>query len=631
MAMSDSDCEKLEKLPDCIPSSSYIEGNRVIHITFGGDIRTISNQAYCTYSMDQISKLKIIPGDTLLFQPGKYWPQAASSGEQLKTPIWFEDLHGEKDKPIKIKGFGTSTTLSGGSTPIKGNNSPIPGKKEYAFFKLINCSWIEIDNFTVADCWPCFLYLEDCQYISVRNLKATDSRFLIFARGKETHHILIENNIWQQDPNSVLWKTLDWEAVHHGTYKYLNGGFFGSRKIKGSVIVRKNIIRDAYNGIRMKAKRVECNQRHNLNVEIHDNYFIRIRDNAVEPEGSAINWMVYNNRICNAHSWFSFDRVGGGFWYFFANTGWFNDKPGQAHDGNTGGKIFKFDSDSEPPFPKLPFYVFHNSWYLRCFVTKQSKTRRLKHFNNAVQFCDPPNYPDCVCKSGRNFFDENFDINAFGDEIEFDYDLSNREFPKALLAAGQEQHGISDTGFGFLDPTSGDLQLKSRSMAYSGKQIKLKKNNDWPGHENWPYDPHQTPGILGAFQEDGRLFEGPQFVFFQPVKESDQYVEYPRIIKVEILSKDQMVIHFSTLMYAPPNAKVELHPKNSVDDIKEAPFEIISTRLRIKLDPKLELSDISQCIITLPESLKCLDGHPVTLWSNLYEDILLPELKSHDI
>src|SRR5207253_10247584 len=145
--------------------------------------------------------------------------------------------------------------------------------------------------------------------------------------------LLIEDNEWQQDdsPEHRLWSTRDLERAHvnegsDGRFRYFNGGFFSSKGIPGKVMLRRSRIMDAFNGIRMKASAspltVERLSTINASVYVYDNDFVRIRDNPIEPEVSAYNWHVRQNRLLDCHAWFSFDGVTGGYWYFYGTTGY---------------------------------------------------------------------------------------------------------------------------------------------------------------------------------------------------------------------------------------------------------------------------------------------------------------------
>src|SRR5262249_51296602 len=146
------------------------------------------------------------------------------------------------------------------------------------------------------------------------------------------------------------------------------------KRIVGNVVVRGNKIKDAYNGVRMKADKDDPSTI-NANIHVYGNEFTRIRDNPIEPEVSAYNWNVRHNQLVDCHAWFSFDGVTGGFWYFYGNTSTFTSRQGPANTfGHTMGRVLKLSYESKPRsedserVPCKPWYVFNNSWHLRCPV-----------------------------------------------------------------------------------------------------------------------------------------------------------------------------------------------------------------------------------------------------------------------
>jgi hypothetical protein len=111
----------------------------------------------------------------------------------------------------------------------------------------------------------------------------------VFA-GRYSDHLLIENNVWTQDPSGYtedqsgysgrvdltprpgrMWDTIPWGVVHHGSRAYVNGGLVGSLRAAGSIIIRHNIIRNAYNGVRLRANRCPSYEVCGANLEIYDN------------------------------------------------------------------------------------------------------------------------------------------------------------------------------------------------------------------------------------------------------------------------------------------------------------------------------------------------------------------------
>src|SRR5215217_2953714 len=80
----------------------------------------------------------------------------------------------------------------------------------------------------------------------------------------------------------------------------LNGALFTAKDILGNVRIAGNHVIDAYNGIRVRLSDAclaspRCRERANAGFEIVGNTFERIRDNAIEPEGRAEQWIIKHN------------------------------------------------------------------------------------------------------------------------------------------------------------------------------------------------------------------------------------------------------------------------------------------------------------------------------------------------
>jgi hypothetical protein len=357
----------------------------------------------------------------------------------------------------------------------------------------------------VQDCWPSIIFIKDSTGITVRNSQFKHGTYAIFAKKQDpavdtVRGYLVEGNTWQQDdtPDHKLWQQYPWEEAHgdegsDGKYRYFNGAFFGAKGITGDVVVRRNVIMDAYNGVRMKAGNKCPDGLPELNAHVHvfDNDFIRIRDNPIEPEVYALDWHVRHNRLLDCHAWFSYDGVGGGYWYFYGNTGRFESRQGQnSGDRHTMGRVLKLSYQSSAPnddgasqiVPIRPWYVFNNSWYLRCPIIGGSDPNRspqegpdftanLSFFNNAMKWCDADAYPAPVCEPPARvklvqFFDWNRSAN-----VSFDYDVCDRADFKSSFAQPPgmgEPHGRQATRPIFVGGPWGDFRLAPESEAIGG-------------------------------------------------------------------------------------------------------------------------------------------------------------------
>ncbi|MFZ5428430.1 MAG: right-handed parallel beta-helix repeat-containing protein [Thermodesulfobacteriota bacterium] len=608
-------------------------GRRVLYITYKGDCRMVhvngQDLLFTTRTLtDALSCVR--PGDILQLLPGKYWPPILYDEDACGTPacrpIKMYELEGWPEAPITIRGMGAATLLDGGLGGVP-HDSMLPEMKHFAYFKLKDCAWIEFENFHVENCWPTFLYIEDSTYVTVRGVKAKDSRYMVYARGQSTHHILLEDNLWRQDPTGSMWRDLLWLDSKRKRYFYYNGGIFGSYGISGSVVLRNNVICDAFNGMRMKADKKKIDSQ-NHNVEIYGNTMLRTRDNPVEPESGATNWWVHHNRIHNAHAWFSLDEVAGGFWYYFANTGWITDKPGSMLDPNRGGKVYKYDVEGPYPSKDRPTFFFNNSYCLYNSLIKDGVTANMLHVNNAVLFrdelppaapqkeCAPCNLPEAV---RRPFPDGNYGKDRFmgpgfmpkgwDPSVAFDCDLTNLPWPPKVTENAQEKNGICDPKAAFADPDAGDLRLSGGPP--KGCHMTLEAGVDWPAPENWSSGP-DTP--IGAYGFDAGLVEGPAFAFLVPKTADGGYKEMPRLVRLSV-QEGALVLTFSTPL-AGETAKVRV--KAGQDKFWTA--AVISGRvMTVALPAPLAGRRLKK--VWLPDTLTGANGEFATLWSSVFEGL----------
>lgn len=432
------------------------------------------------------------PGDIILVHGGLY-NQCAK----------LEKKRGTRARPITIRA-ADKNWISGGTQPdpFWGHDNtdpakdspPKPGITDFAFLVIDRCAHIVIESLMIRECWPSILFVSDTTQLTVRDCNWRHATYAIFAKGSETSHLLIERNQWQQDDsaNHALWSEIDWRRAHgnegsDGLYRYFNGGFFSAKGIRGNTIFRGNCIMDAYNGIRIKAGDAppssELASTVNANIHIFDNDFIRIRDNPIEPEVCAFNWHVRHNRLLDCHSWFSFDGVTGGFWYFYGNTSRFQSRQGlPVDDKHTMGRVLKLSYEMRPRdrdterVPVHPWFVFNNSWYLRCPVVGGANaaipadgegpdfTAHLTFFNNALAWCDRNIDDGRVCADIEPV--RHFDMPRTTATL-FDYDISNHadfiDFFRQPLRG--ERNGVVSMRSIFESPRTGDFALAQGSEA----------------------------------------------------------------------------------------------------------------------------------------------------------------------
>ncbi|NNH46010.1 right-handed parallel beta-helix repeat-containing protein [Rhizobium laguerreae] len=382
---------------------------------------------------------QLSPGDQVRLTAGEY-----------KQPIVLSSLAGSEADPITV--VGSDAVIGAGLTfdEYKKTGNELAAAQEAggrfpglyyladnAALVLKNCQWINIENLAFEGCWPTAVYLENCQHITLRDLKITGGTFAIGASGTTTRHILVIDCDWVQDPSgngweickairdgrtvekeldgtpSKLWQDVDWIQVHgerpetgksvsiEDDARAYDGDFFRAWSIAGYVVIKNNIIADAFNGIHFFNQVAEsivesCSR----NVLIEGNWFIRIRDNAIEPEHFAWNWTIRHNMIVDCYIPFSLQMARSGYFYVYGNVGWNFGKPGPDADTHTRGQFFKFPSEH---VADGPHYFFNNSWMLRAPLAKKMRLSNFLHLNNAIDYFETD--PSATAPFGKNFSD----------------------------------------------------------------------------------------------------------------------------------------------------------------------------------------------------------------------------------
>lgn len=417
------------------------------------------------------------------------------------VPVRLQGVRASADRPLVIRA-ADEEWISGGAAPDPywGDVPPAvdaprkPDVGDFAFLAIVDCEHVIIDGLKLRDFWPTIIFIKNSRCVTVRNCVFRHGTYAIFAKGGRTSHLLVESNEWQQDdsPDHPLWTRIDWARAHggegsDGLFRYFNGGFLSTKGIAGQVVIRGNRIMDAYNGVRMKGEETAPDQPPprdvNADVHIHDNDFIRIRDNPIEPEASAWNWHVRHNRLLDCHSWFSVDGVRGGFWYIYGNTGRFESRQGvPGQPAHSMGRVLKLSyaanppEDGNPDLPDAPWYVFNNSWHLRCPIVGGANftlppfgegpdiTANLQFFNNAFSWCSEARDGAWVCQEIDLL--HNFDLKS-SSGCSFDHDISNRcDFFAQLTDLGHaEPHGTAATRPVFVNAPAGNFTLASGSEA----------------------------------------------------------------------------------------------------------------------------------------------------------------------
>ena len=367
-------------------------------------------------------------------------------------PVVLNGLRGTRDRPIVVTaGKRSCLTLNTKDGPAKmrrnawrrqeaGYFPSIGQTADQAALVLHDCQHVAILGLHFAGCIPTAIYLDRTTDVSIVDCHFVGGSIAIAANGIETRDILIEGCEWVQEP--ALWSQIDWSAVH-GSYenagagvgkgdpRYLDGDFFRAWDITGNVTVRGNTIADCYNGIHFfnavddvsqplaepgetpMAMKYNSGRRASVNVLIEDNDFLRVRDNCIEPEAYAWNWVVRDNRFTDCYSPYSFDLQRAAWIYIYDNAHLFTDPPKPETDGGARGDWSGFKPGGGPQRNEGDVYVLNNSWHVasaRFRYLRRGRIGRLRHHDNAVQ---ATGRADLFNKGGFDASDATFDGDLF--------------------------------------------------------------------------------------------------------------------------------------------------------------------------------------------------------------------------
>ena len=315
------------------------------------------------------------PGDFIRLLPGTYTQIAVTKSGSPEKPI---TIISESGTPANYAQIDMGAV----------HDAPInSGPKGYEGIVIANQSWIVIENIKFRNCWQNIIQLTNSNYITVRGCDFRGAHAAVGSTGINTHHLLMENNFWEQDKR--IWTTWSWQDTHADYYGY-NGSFYASNDCNGANVFRNNEIQYVYNAFQMWASN---GPNIHANMEIYGNRISHTVDNTFEPEGHAFNQHFYHNVVNQtAHYVFSIiadpgtsSGVGNnddnGPIYIYGNVGYydFTDVPG---GGSTWEPTMQLVKYFEWMNPATPLYFFHNTFYYGGFQNKFVNDHSIVHNNN---------------------------------------------------------------------------------------------------------------------------------------------------------------------------------------------------------------------------------------------------------
>ncbi|MCY6381297.1 right-handed parallel beta-helix repeat-containing protein [Hoeflea prorocentri] len=482
---------------------------------------------------------KLRAGDRIILEEGVYRQPLVLTGlaGTARAPIVIEAETGAVfTSGLSRKKYGKQANLIAMRRQAAGYYPSVGQTADEATLAFIHCRHVIVRGLNFLRCWPTAVYLEECQHMRLEELSFREGTIAIGANGLTTRDILVSKCDWKQDvsDDNEMWNTIPWRRVHgskqntdgipvdpEGDYRAWDGDFFRAWDVAGNIVIRDNTISDAFNAIHffnridqlapgVDAIQLNFNngRRASANILIEGNTFTRIRDNAIEPEDYAWNWVIRHNTFADCYRPFSLELQRAGWFYIYGNVGWVNNPPSMLPEPGDRTKCSHFKLGGAQK-NEGPIHVFFNSWYYRKGkgIFPKGALGRLRHFNNAIGFGNPAK-AQMFGKTGSlkwleddlgNHFTRQWDAEHY--DIIFDGDLcEDSNFPDGFRSLGFELGENSKAGSpSFAHPESAqpNLRIGSDSAGFKTAIAMLIELPDGSGIS--------VPAgrNIGAHQEDG--------------------------------------------------------------------------------------------------------------------------------
>jgi chitodextrinase len=188
-----------------------------------------------------------------------------------------------------------------------------------------------------------------------------------------------DSNLWSTTERVIPWVWIKGRFITGDETAYDGGTRIGEKSETNGIsvkengahwIIRSNVFDGHFNGV--VGNLANTDRFNYYGFDIHDNSFINLADDALEPEGAAQNWRFWNNTIRDVFSGISTDSRYGPY-YVFRNTMWMTGAHGLTDNGHPTtpekpgtGNFVKYGTNKTPT---ALWYFVHNT-----FWTNSTKT-----------------------------------------------------------------------------------------------------------------------------------------------------------------------------------------------------------------------------------------------------------------
>jgi hypothetical protein len=126
---------------------------------------------------------------------------------------------------------------------------------EQSFLRLTGSTFVRIEGLCLSNYWPEVIQLVGPGYISLVRSRIDGGRHVLHASARQaseaSHHLPFEGNHWKQDTSATneLWNRVPFWEAHDGAQRYWNGALLRTDQSPGDLILRDNLVEDAFDAI----------------------------------------------------------------------------------------------------------------------------------------------------------------------------------------------------------------------------------------------------------------------------------------------------------------------------------------------------------------------------------------------
>jgi hypothetical protein len=298
-------------------------------------------------------------------------------------------------------------------------------------------------------------------------------------------NLIQDSSLWSASPTTDG-STIPWMFIK-SKIRNADGSDYPTSKIGGQsesagvsgrggaqrVVVRRNTIDGTFNGVG-NGYNDGYDRYAGQDKDVVDNVIRRIADDALEPEGAAINFRAWNNKIDETLTVLSTGPVNFGPIYLFRNTAWRTgtDRSGGDRQGRvTSSTMLKYSGTSSPP---ARLFVLHNTfWTDRPSVAGGAQYASVGTAPEALYLRNnlfrATNYAFDAPKAAESWDEDAnyFVTNDSARGLRFNGVVYRADVQGYRTASGQGAHTNVSVSFGgdvpLTNPTGGDLSLPASS------------------------------------------------------------------------------------------------------------------------------------------------------------------------